>query len=152
MNAAILAVALPLAVHPLATANAALNTLATVLLLAGWAFIRRGNVRAHRSAMVGAFLTSAVFLACYLTYHWLVGHVPFRGVGTVRTVYFTILISHILLAVAVPVLALRMFFLAWKGRFDAHRRLGRITLPIWLYVSVTGVLIYLMLYRWFPGA
>ena len=151
MNAAILAVALPLAVHPLATANAALNTLATVLLLAGWAFIRRGNVRAHRAAMVGAFLTSAVFLACYLTYHWLVGHVPFRGVGTVRTVYFTILISHILLAVAVPVLALRMFFLAWKGRFDAHRRLGRITLPIWLYVSVTGVVIYLMLYVFFPG-
>ncbi len=151
MNAAILAVALPLAVHPLATANAALNTLATVLLLAGWAFIRRGNVRAHRAAMVGAFLTSAVFLACYLTYHWLVGHVPFRGVGTVRTVYFTILISHILLAVAVPVLALRMFFLAWKGRFDAHRRLGRITLPIWLYVSITGVVIYLMLYVFFPG-
>jgi uncharacterized membrane protein YozB (DUF420 family) len=151
VNAAILAVALPLAVHPLATANAALNTLATVLLLAGWAFIRRGNVRAHRAAMVGAFLTSAVFLACYLTYHWLVGHVPFRGVGTVRTVYFTILISHILLAVAVPVLALRMFFLAWKGRFDAHRRLGRITLPIWLYVSVTGVVIYLMLYVFFPG-
>jgi uncharacterized membrane protein YozB (DUF420 family) len=69
----------------------------------------------------------------------------------VRTVYFTILISHILLAVAVPVLALRMFFLAWKGRFDAHRRLGRITLPIWLYVSITGVVIYLMLYVFFPG-
>ena len=101
--------------------------------------------------MIAAFATSAVFLACYLTYHWLVGHVPFRGTGGVRTVYFTILISHILLAVAVPVLALRMFFLAWKRRFDAHRRLGRITLPIWLYVSVTGVLIYLMLYRWFPG-
>jgi uncharacterized membrane protein YozB (DUF420 family) len=145
------AVVLPLAVHPLATTNAVLNTLATILLVAGWVCIRRGRVNAHRAAMVGAFLTSAVFLACYLTYHWLVGHVPFRGVGTVRTVYFTILISHILLAVAVPVLALRMFFLAWKGRFDAHRRLGRITLPIWLYVSVTGVVIYLMLYVFFPG-
>ena len=152
MNAAPHALVLPLAVHPLATTNAALNALATILLVAGWVFIRRGNVSAHRAAMVAAFLTSAVFLACYLTYHWLVGHVPFRGVGAVRPVYFTILISHILLAVAVPVLALRMFFLAWKGRFDAHRRLGRITLPIWLYVSVTGVVIYLMLYVLFPGA
>ena len=143
---------LPLAVHPLATTNAVLNGLATVLLVAGWVLIRRGHVAAHRAAMVAAFATSAVFLVCYLTYHWLVGHVPFQGVGPVRTVYFAILISHILLAVAVPVLALRMFFLAWKGRFDAHRRLGRITLPIWLYVSVTGVVIYLMLYVLFPGA
>lgn len=139
-------------VHPLATTNAVLNTIATVLLVAGWAFIRRGQVRAHRAAMVAAFVTSAVFLACYLSYHYAVGHVPFRGTGTVRPVYFTILISHIVLAVAVPVLALRMFFLAWKGRWEAHRRLGRITLPIWLYVSVTGVVIYLMLYHWFPGA
>jgi uncharacterized membrane protein YozB (DUF420 family) len=141
-----------LAIHPLATTNAVLNAIATILLVSGWVFIRRGRVAAHRAAMVAAFATSAVFLACYLTYHWLVGHVPFRGVGTVRTVYFAILISHILLAVAVPGLALRMFFLAWRGRFDAHRRLGRITLPIWLYVSVTGVVIYLMLYVLFPGA
>ena len=145
-------VPLALAVHPLATTNAVLNGLATLLLVAGWVLARQGRVRAHRAVMIAAFATSAVFLACYLTYHWLVGHVPFRGTGTVRTVYFAILISHILLAVAVPVLALRMFFLAWKRRFDAHRRLGRIALPIWLYVSVTGVLIYLMLYRWFPGA
>ena len=138
-------------VHPLATVNALLNTLATVLLVAGWVFIRRGNVAAHRAAMVAAFVTSAVFLACYLTYHYSVGHVPFRGQGWVRPVYFAILISHIILAVAVPVLALRMFFLAWRGRFDAHRRLGRITLPIWLYVSVTGVVIYLMLYHWFAA-
>lgn len=140
------------AVHPLATTNAVLNTLAAVLLVAGWVFIKRGQVAAHRAAMVAAFVTSAVFLACYLAYHYSVGHVKFQGEGPVRTVYFAILISHIILAVAVPVLALRMFFLAWKGRFDAHRRLGRITLPIWLYVSVTGVVIYLMLYRWFPGA
>jgi len=138
-------------VHPLATINALLNTLATVLLVVGWRYIKRGNVRGHRAAMAAAFVTSAVFLACYLTYHYLVGHVPFRGEGAVRPVYFAILISHILLAVAVPVLALRMFFLAWKGRWEAHRRLGRITLPIWLYVSVTGVVIYLMLYHWFPG-
>jgi len=136
-------------VHPLATINAVLNSIATVLLLAGWRFIKRGNVRAHRTAMVAAFLVSAVFLACYLSYHWLVGHVPFRGQGGVRPVYFAILISHILLAMTVPVFALRMFFLAWRGRFDAHRRLGRVALPIWLYVSVTGVVIYLMLYHWF---
>jgi uncharacterized membrane protein YozB (DUF420 family) len=138
-------------VHPLATVNALLNTVATVLLVMGWRFIKRGNVRGHRAAMAAAFVTSAVFLVCYLTYHYAVGHVPFRGQGTVRPIYFAILISHILLAVAVPVLALRMFFLAWKGRWAAHRSLGRVTLPIWLYVSVTGVLIYLMLYHWFPG-
>jgi len=144
--------ALLAAVHPLATTNAVLNSVATVLLIAGWVLARRGQVAAHRAVMVAAFLTSAVFLACYLAYHYLVGHVRFEGEGTVRTIYLAILLSHILLAVAVPVLALRMFFLAWRGRFDAHRRLGRITLPIWLYVSVTGVVIYLMLYHWFPGA
>ena len=139
-------------IHWLATTNALLNSLAAVLLVAGWMFIKRGNVRAHRAAMVAAFVTSAVFLACYLTYHYLVGHVPFRGEGAVRPVYFAILISHILLAVAVPVLALRMFFLAWKGRWEAHRRLGRWTMPIWLYVSVTGVVIYAMLYHLPAGA
>ena len=140
-----------LAVHPLATTNAVLNGLATLLLVAGWVFIRRGNWQAHRAAMGAAFVVSAVFLVCYLTYHYLVGHVPFQGQGPVRTVYFAILISHIILAVFVPILALRMFFLAWKGRWEAHRRLGRITLPIWLYVSVTGVVIYLMLYWLWPG-
>ena len=139
-------------VHPLATTNAALNALSTVLLVIGWGAIARGNWRIHRAAMVAAFAVSAVFLACYLTYHWLVGHVPFQGQGLVRAVYFTILITHIVLAVFVPILALRMFFLAWKGRWDAHRRLGRITMPIWLYVSVTGVVIYAMLYHLFPGA
>ena len=134
------------AAHWLPTVNAALNSLATVLLTAGWIFIRRGNWRAHRAAMIAAFAVSAVFLACYLTYHAVVGHVPFTGQGTVRTVYFAILISHILLAVTVPVLAITMFVLAAKGRWSAHRRLGRITMPIWLYVSVTGVVIYLMLY------
>jgi uncharacterized membrane protein YozB (DUF420 family) len=135
-----------LAAHPLATTNAVLNTIATLLLVAGWIFIRQGNWRAHRAAMIAAFAVSAIFLACYLTYHYLVGHVPFRGQGPIRTVYFAILISHILLAVTVPILAIWMFVLAFRGRWEAHRRLGRITLPIWLYVSVTGVVIYLMLY------
>lgn len=140
-----------LAVHPLATTNAVLNALATALLIAGWVFIARGQWKAHRAAMIAAFAVSAVFLVCYLTYHYLVGHVPFKGQGPVRLVYFAILISHIVLAVFVPILALRMFFLAWKGRWDAHRRLGKITMPIWLYVSVTGVVIYAMLYHLFPG-
>lgn len=137
--------------HPLATANAVLNALAAVLLVAGWVCIRRGNVAAHRAAMVAAFVVSSVFLVSYLTRYALEGTHHFAGPDAVRPVYLAILATHVPLAAAVPLLALRMFFLAWKGRFAAHRRLGRITLPIWLYVSVTGVLIYLMLYRWFPG-
>ena len=136
-----------LAVHPLATLNAVLNSIAAVLLVIGWVTIARGNWKAHRAAMVAAFAVSAIFLVSYLTYHAIAGSVPFKGQGAVRIVYFAILISHVILAAAVPVLALRMFFLAWKQRWEAHRRLGRITLPIWLYVSVTGVVIYLMLYH-----
>ena len=139
------------AAHWLPTVNAALNALATVLLAAGWIFIRQGRLRAHRAAMIAAFAVSTIFLICYLTYHWLVGHVPFTGQGAARAVYFTILISHILLAVTVPVLAIAMFVLALRGRFEAHRRLGRIAMPIWLYVSVTGVVIYLMLYHFYPS-
>jgi len=135
----------------LPTLNAALNTVATLLLVAGWVFIRRGQWRAHRAAMVAAFAVSALFLVSYLTYHAVVGHVPFAGAGAVRPVYFAILITHILLAVAVPFLAVAMFVLAVRGRWEAHRRLGRITMPIWLYVSVTGVVIYLMLYHFYPG-
>jgi len=130
--------------------NASLNAVATLLLAAGWVFIRAGNWRAHRAAMVAAFAVSTLFLACYLTYHAIVGHVPFAGQGVARTVYFTILISHILLAVTVPVLAIAMFALALRGRWAAHRRVGRVALPIWLYVSVTGVVIYLMLYHFYP--
>jgi uncharacterized membrane protein YozB (DUF420 family) len=141
-----------LATHPLATTNAVLNALATALLVAGWVAIARGNWRLHRGLMVAAFAVSAVFLACYLTYHALVGHVPFTGRGSVRTAYLSILASHIVLAATVPFLAVAMFVLAARGRWAAHRRLGRWTLPIWLYVSVTGVVIYLMLYVWFPAA
>lgn len=141
-----------LAVHPLATLNAVLNSLAALLLVVGWLSIRSGNTKRHRAAMVAAFGVSTVFLVSYLAYHALEGSRPFRGEGVVRPVYYTILISHVLLAAAVPVMAIRMFFLAWKGRWDAHRRLGKLTLPIWLYVSVTGVVIYLMLYHLFPGS
>ena len=140
-----------LAVHALAPTNAGLNAISTLLLVAGWVAIRRGHWRAHRAAMVAAFLVSAVFLCCYLAYHWVVGHVPFAGQGGVRTLYFVILVTHIILAAAVPVLAIRMIFLAVRGRLDAHRRLGRIALPVWLYVSVTGVVIYAMLYHLYPS-
>ena len=135
-------------VHPLATINAMLNALATVLLVAGWVFIARGNWRAHRAAMVAAFAVSAVFLACYLTYHWLVGHVPFRGQGTARAVYFTILISHIVLAVVQVPLILRTVYLGLKDRRAQHRKWAKVTTPIWLYVSVTGVVVYWLLYHY----
>jgi uncharacterized membrane protein YozB (DUF420 family) len=134
-------------IHPLATTNAVLNSLATVLLVAGWVFIRRGQWRAHRAAMVAAFATSAVFLVSYLVYHYLEGSRKYAGPESLRLVYYVILLTHVVLAAAVPFLALRMFFLAWKGRWEAHRRLGRWTMPIWLYVSVTGVVIYAMLYH-----
>jgi uncharacterized membrane protein YozB (DUF420 family) len=138
-------------VHPLATTNAVLNSLATVLLVAGWVFIRRGDWRAHRAAMVAAFATSAVFLVCYLVYHYLEGSRKYAGPDSLRPVYYAILLTHVVLAAAVPFLALRMFFLAWRGRWEAHRRLGRVTMPVWLYVSVTGVVIYAMLYHLPPA-
>ena len=133
--------------HPLATTNAVLNSVAALLLVVGWVAILRGNWRAHRAAMVAAFATSAVFLVCYVVYHWLEGSRKYAGPESLRSVYYVILVTHVLLAVTVPVLAVRMFFLAWKGRWEAHRRLGRVAMLIWLYVSVTGVVIYLMLYH-----
>jgi len=139
------------AIHPLATTNAVLNCLATVLLVVGWVAIARGHWRLHRAAMVAAFAVSTLFLACYLAYHWLVGHVAFSGQGGVRTAYLAILASHVVLAAVVPVLAVTMLVLAARGRWKAHRRLGRVTLPIWLYVSVTGVVIYLMVYVLYPS-
>jgi len=132
--------------HPLATTNAVLNVVAALLLVTGWVCILRGHWRAHRSAMVAAFATSAVFLVSYLVYHWMEGSRKYAGPESLRGVYYVILGTHVVLAAAVPFLALRMLFLAWKGRWDAHRRLGRITMPIWLYVSVTGVAVYWMLY------
>jgi uncharacterized membrane protein YozB (DUF420 family) len=138
-------------VHPLATTNAVLNGIATLLLVAGWVFIRRGDWRAHRAAMVAAFTTSAVFLVSYLVYHYLEGSRKYAGPESLRPIYYTILLTHVVLAAAVPFLALRMFFLAWRGRWEAHRRLGRITMPVWLYVSVTGVVIYAMLYHLPPA-
>ncbi|HXG88941.1 MAG TPA: DUF420 domain-containing protein [Vicinamibacterales bacterium] len=127
--------------------NATLNAIATMFLMAGWLFIRRRQITRHRFCMLGALVTSALFLTSYLVYHANVGSIPFRGVGAVRTVYFTILITHIILAVLIVPLALITLSRALAQRFDRHRQIARWTLPIWLYVSVTGVVIYLMLYQ-----
>ncbi len=127
--------------------NAGLNSLATVLLIAGYVLIRQGRREAHRLAMLSAFTCSILFLVSYLTYHAQVGSVPFKGQGGIRTLYFAILITHTILAAAVPFLAGRTLFLAFRDRLREHRRLARVTLPIWLYVSVTGVVIYVMLYQ-----
>jgi putative membrane protein len=127
--------------------NATLNSLATVLLVAGYALIRQGRREAHRRAMLAALACSTLFLISYLAYHAQVGSVRFQGTGAVRTIYFAILLTHTVLAAAVPFLALRTLFLAHRERLAEHRRLARWTLPIWLYVSVTGVVIYVMLYQ-----
>jgi len=125
--------------------NALLNALSACSLLLGFIFIRKGQVNIHRRFMLGALLFSALFLISYIAYHSTHGDTPFRGTGIVRPIYFFILISHILLTViALPVI-LTTLFLALTGRFKAHRRIARITLPAWLYVSVTGVVIFFML-------
>lgn len=134
-------------IHPLATLNALLNSVSTLLLIAGWIAITGRHWRTHRAAMVAAFVTSALFLVSYLVYHALEGSRRFAGPDALRLPYYGILLTHVVLAAAVPFLAVRMFFLAWKGRWQDHRRLGKLAMPIWLYVSVTGVLIYLMLYH-----
>lgn len=140
----------------LPTTNAMLNGLATLLLLLGLAAIKGGNVRLHKRMMLMAFATSIVFLASYLTYHWALKHYtgthgrPFAGSGGVRLVYLTILVSHVVLAAMVPVLAIVTIRRGLREQWAAHRRIARVTFPIWLYVSVTGVIIYGMLYHW-PG-
>jgi putative membrane protein len=130
--------------------NAFLNATSAGLLLLAYVAIRRLDIRRHRALMLSAAATSALFLVSYLTYHAKAGSMRFGGQGPVRAVYFTILISHTLLAVVVLPLALRTLYLGLKRRDDRHRAIARFTLPIWLYVSVTGVIVYLMLYRLYP--
>jgi len=134
-------------VSQLPAVNAALNSLSAILLVGGYLFIRSRNIKAHRACMLSAFASSILFLASYLVYHYQVGSVPFKGQGGIRLVYFTILLTHTILATTVVPLALVTLFRAFKERFDAHRRIARWTFPIWLYVSVTGVIVYWMLYR-----
>ena len=125
--------------------NALLNALAALALVTGFGFIRARNVIAHRTAMFTAFIFSSLFLVAYITNYALHGEMHFHGQGPVRPFYFTLLISHIVLAVVVLPMILITFFLSLSGRFPAHRRLARYTFPIWLYVSVTGVIVYAML-------
>ena len=136
-----------LSVSDLPAVNAGLNSLSTVFLLAGYRNIRCRNIPAHRACMLTAFVCSTLFLISYLTYHAQVGSVPFQRQGWIRPVYFTILITHVILAAVILPLALVTLYRAWKERFDQHRRIARWTLPLWLYVSITGVVIYLMLYH-----
>lgn len=132
--------------------NACLNGLTTLLLLCGFIMIRQGKVGAHRKFMVSAFITSTLFLVSYLVYH-LGFHLTtrFQGQGIVRPVYMFILFSHIILAVVNLPLILTTIVLAIRGKFETHKKFARWTWPSWMYVSVTGVVVYLMLYVWFPG-
>ena len=134
-------------VHDLPAINAALNGIAGVLLVVGYVLIRRRKIDAHRRTMIEAFATSSLFLVCYVIYHAQVGSVRFTRQGIVRPIYFTILITHVTLAAAVLPLAIVTLSRGLKARFERHRAIARWTLPIWLYVSVTGVLVYVLLYQ-----
>ena len=125
--------------------NASLNSLVAVLLAAGFVAIRRGAVRIHKFCMVLAFVASSLFLICYVFYHYVHGDTKFTGEGTVRAIYFFILISHVLLAMAIIPMALTALYFAFKRAFASHKKVTRILLPIWLYVSVTGVIVFFML-------
>ena len=127
--------------------DAALNATTAVLLLIGWTLIRRGRVAQHRAVMIAAFCTSTLFLICYLTYHAHIGSKHFTGQGAIRVVYFSILLTHTVLAVAIVPMVLITLSRGLRARYDRHRAIARWTLPLWLYVSVTGVVVYVMLYR-----
>jgi uncharacterized membrane protein YozB (DUF420 family) len=134
-------------VYALPTLNAILNSLATICLLTGWFCIRRRRIDAHRRAMIAALTCSTLFLISYVVYHAQVGSVAFRGSGGIRAVYFVILITHVTLAAAIVPLVAITLSRALRQRFARHRAIARWTMPLWLYVSVTGVIVYLMLYH-----
>ena len=127
--------------------NATLNGLGAIFLVIGYVAILQKRIAAHRACMIAAFVASILFLVSYLVYHYQVGSVKFQGAGSLRALYLTILATHSLLAAIVPFLALITLWRALRGRFDKHARIARWTLPIWLYVSVTGVVVYWMLYH-----
>lgn len=134
-------------VHDLPAVNASLNAVSGVLLLCGYTLMRLRRIALHRAFMIAAFAMSSLFLICYLVYHAQVGSVPFPRHGLVRPLYFTILITHVVLAASVPPLAIVTLTRGLNGRYPQHRRIARWTFPIWLYVSVTGVLVYVLLYQ-----
>ena len=131
--------------------NACLNGTSAVLLFTGYRFIRSRNVVAHRACQVAALIVSVLFLASYLTYHYNHGSTRFQGAGIVRPIYFTILTTHTILAIVIVPLVILTFYRALRNDFARHRRIARITLPLWLYVSITGVIVYLMLYQIYPS-
>ncbi|MCY4545064.1 MAG: DUF420 domain-containing protein [Gemmatimonadetes bacterium] len=137
-----------LEISDLPLVNACLNTVSASFLVAGYINIRKRRISAHRACMLGAVASSILFLTTYLIYHFYHGSTPFTGEGWTRYVYFTILISHTILATAIVPMVVLTLRHALTGRFERHAPLARWTLPIWLYVSVTGVLVYLMLYHW----
>ena len=134
-------------VSDLPALNATLNATCAVLLVIGWVLIKRGRIRQHRAVMLAAVSTSALFLVSYLIYHAQVGSVRFTRTGFIRTVYFTVLLTHTILAAAIVPMVLVTLSRGLSGRYDPHRRIARWTMPIWLYVSITGVIVYVMLYR-----
>ena len=138
-------------VHSLPAVNASLNGTATLLLTIGYILMRQKKITAHRNFMVAAGVTSAFFLISYLVYHFQVGSVKFQHGGAVKAVYLTILFSHIILALAIAVLVPMTFWRAFKNDVERHRKIARITFPIWMYVSITGVVIYFMLYHLYPA-
>jgi uncharacterized membrane protein YozB (DUF420 family) len=129
--------------------NATLNGISAVLLMIGFVLVRQRKLEQHRRVMIAAFSTSVLFLICYVIYHANVGSKRFPGQGPIRGVYFFVLITHIVLAALVPPMAIITLVRGLRARYDTHRRIARWTLPIWLYVSVTGVIVYVMLYRMF---
>jgi uncharacterized membrane protein YozB (DUF420 family) len=139
-------------IQDIPTLNAALNATATVMITLGFVFIKQGKRDAHRAAMMSAAAVSAVFLIGYVTHKALVRgvHTPFGGEGFIRVVYYVMLASHIILAIAIAYLVPRTFLLALRGDFERHKRWAKFTYPIWYYVSVTGVLVYFFLYQWWP--
>ena len=136
-----------IAVSDLPALNAGLNFTAALLIGAGYYFVRRREIQAHKTCMIGALVVSTLFLTSYLIYHYNVGSVAFRQQGWIRPVYFFILTTHVVLAATILPLVLRTAQLAFRGRFEKHVRIARWTFPIWMYVSITGVVVYLMLYR-----
>jgi putative membrane protein len=142
-----------MSVSDLPALNATLNAISTVFLTVGYIFIKRGLKDAHRNCMVAAFTTSCVFLICYVLHKVLVRgvHTPFGGQGAVRTFYYVMLFTHIVLAMAIVPLILITLSRALKARWEHHKKIARWTWPLWMYVSVTGVLVYLMLYKWYPA-
>jgi putative membrane protein len=131
----------------LPTVNAGLNALSGVFLLVGYVLIRRRQITAHRNAMLGAFGSSTIFLISYLVYHAQAGSRPFTGQGSIRYVYFAILISHVILAAAILPMAIVTLSRGLRGRYADHKRIARWTFPTWMYVSITGVIVYVMLYQ-----